>query len=156
MPCSSLAAAAATAWAAAEARKTLSNAEEQLADTLQGMGFRPLRARWLQPATLALDSSTRLLVPTPVPVPALRVRVGLHAGATGTRPLALELLPPIAMTCSVPRRPLGQAALRAAALRAAGWRVVCLPADTWVATAQQSAAAQHALLKTLLAPEEDG
>jgi hypothetical protein len=142
----------AAAWQEQQADSALSQVEEEVAQALQSMGLQPLLQHWVQPQPSNSSNSSR-------PVRdvngwshhTLRVNVGVAGDSLGAgrRPVAIDVLPPAAVSSSWPSRVLGRTALAQRCLQAAGWQVVCITWEEWEGLAQQRGA-QRQLLQHLL------
>lgn len=140
----------AAAWQEQEAGSLLSQAEEAVVQALQSLGLQPLVHRWIQPLP-SVGAGWSGASGTGWSHHALRVAVGVAGAALGPgrRPVALDLLPPAAVSSSWPARVLGKTVLRQKCLQAAGWEVVPITWQEW-AGLQQERVAQRQLLQKLL------
>ncbi|WIA28776.1 hypothetical protein OEZ86_011308 [Tetradesmus obliquus] len=144
----------AAAWQEQQAEASLSQVEEEVAQALQSMGLQPLLQRWVQPQDSSSSSSASSRPGRELggwSHHTLRVAVGV-AGASlgaGRRPVAIEVLPPAAVSSSWPSRVLGRTALGQRCLQAAGWQVVCISWEEWEGLAQQRGAQRQLLQRVL-------
>jgi hypothetical protein len=143
----------AAAWQEQQADSTLSQVEEEVAQALQSMGLQPLLQRWVQPQKSSSTASSsrpgRQLGGWSHHT--LRVAVGVAGDSLGPgrQPVAIDVLPPAAVSSSWPSRVLGRTALGQRCLQAAGWQVVCISWEEWEGLGQQRGAQRQLLQRVL-------